>query len=124
MSTISGIERKEYSRLPDLDLRVPRMSERKEEEWEKLYNFPYNFERLLGLHRLTNERAAELLEVSPTTVSYWRNGKQTPDSSSLNRLLRFFEIDFFAIMGSNWEGFFAGLGDQARFERVEHKIRG
>jgi transcriptional regulator with XRE-family HTH domain len=89
------------------------------------YTFPDNFERLLGLHRLTSTRAAELLEVSPTTVSYWRNGKQSPTGESLRRLLAFFEVDFWLLnWGSFGELLEGPLADRARFERVEAKIRG
>jgi transcriptional regulator with XRE-family HTH domain len=64
------------------------------------FYFPDNLERLLGLHRLTAERAAELIGVSPTTLSYWRNGKQSPGARAQHSLLAFFEVDFGHSTGS------------------------
>jgi transcriptional regulator with XRE-family HTH domain len=89
------------------------------------FYFPDNLERLLGLHRLTAERAAELIGVSPTTLSYWRNGKQSPGARAQHSLLAFFEVDYWSL---NWQPFGemleADLADRERFERVEAKIRG
>ncbi|HUF02490.1 MAG TPA: helix-turn-helix transcriptional regulator [Gaiellaceae bacterium] len=89
------------------------------------YSFPDNLERLLGLHRLTSARAAKLIGVSPTTLSYWRNGKQTPGARTQHSLLVFFELDYWDL---NWRPFGeileGPLADRARFERVEAKIRG
>lgn len=87
--------------------------------------FADNFERLLGLHRLTAERAAELIEVSPTTVSYWRNGKQLPSGPTLRRLLSFFGLEYssliFTPMGLLLQ---RELANPNYYLRVEAKIRG
>jgi transcriptional regulator with XRE-family HTH domain len=70
------------------------------------------------------ERAAELIGVSPTTLSYWRNGKQTPAARAQRSLLAFFEVDYWAarlnpVRRAPREGHRRPGG----FERVEAKIR-
>jgi transcriptional regulator with XRE-family HTH domain len=85
--------------------------------------FADNFDRLLGAHRLTARRAAQLLGVSPTTLSSWRRGKREPDASSLRRVAAFFEVDPFAVVSYPTEMFFmVHIANQDRFGSVEQRI--
>ena len=45
-------------------------------------SFGDNFNRLLGMHGLTSRQAAELLDVSPQTISSWLNSRGQPRFSA------------------------------------------
>jgi transcriptional regulator with XRE-family HTH domain len=55
--------------------------------------FAENFDRLLGLHRLSAKEASEFLDSSAASLSYWRNGHREPDRDSLWKISMFFAID-------------------------------
>ncbi|MGZ4389116.1 MAG: helix-turn-helix domain-containing protein [Gaiellaceae bacterium] len=86
-------------------------------------NFADNFDRPLGVHRLTARRASELLGVSASTMSYWISGKREPDVESLKRISAFFEVDPFEILLYPKSQFFlVNLANVDRFESVEARI--
>ncbi len=84
--------------------------------------FADNFDRLLGLHRLTARRAAELLDVSAASLSYWRNGRREPDRDSLYRISIYFLVDPWEIMEASAHDFLVTLADEGRFDEVEKQI--
>ena len=96
---------------------------RSEERAYSRENFASNFDRLLGIHRLTAEQASKLLGISPTTLSYWRTGQRDPNLTSLQRVAEFFEVDPMKLLGQ-WTGSFIQeeLADAERWQRVEDKI--
>jgi transcriptional regulator with XRE-family HTH domain len=85
--------------------------------------FADNFDRLLGVHRLTAREAAPLLGVSATTLSYWRNGRREPDRDSLYNISIFFLVDPWDIMEAEPHDFLSRhMADRDRFESVEGQI--
>jgi transcriptional regulator with XRE-family HTH domain len=85
--------------------------------------FSENIDRLLGLHQLTSDWAAQLLGVSVTTLSYWRNGHREPDNVAvLKRLGDFFELDPFALLTTPFTELLPAIADPDRFESVERRI--
>jgi transcriptional regulator with XRE-family HTH domain len=85
--------------------------------------FSDNFHRLLGLHRLTAKRAAELLEVSAPSLSYWLNGRREPDRDSLYHISIFFLVDPWDIMETSAHDFLSRyIADGERFHTVEKQI--
>jgi transcriptional regulator with XRE-family HTH domain len=87
--------------------------------------FAGNFDRLLGIHRLSAADASKLLEVSATTLSYWRTGKREPTTNSLARVCDFFEVDMWLLLTAPAGEFVETvLANRKRFELVERRIRG
>lgn len=82
--------------------------------------FADNFDRLLGIHRLSAREAGELLGISATTLSYWRNGRRIPNTESLRRVCEFFDVDMWSMLVEAPESF---LFDVDRFKRVEARLR-
>lgn len=88
------------------------------------YPFADNWDRLLGLHRLTAFQAAHLLGVSKTTVSGWRNAHKTPNLESVTKLADLFEVDAMRLVYSPFTELIENeLADVERFRRVEEKLR-
>jgi transcriptional regulator with XRE-family HTH domain len=86
--------------------------------------FADNFERLLGVHRLTARKAGDLLGVSHATLSYWRNARREPDVKSLMRVSAFFEVDAWSLLMLPFPELLPIIADPERFERVERRIAG
>jgi transcriptional regulator with XRE-family HTH domain len=85
--------------------------------------FSENIDRLLGLHQLTSDWAAQLLGVSVTTLSYWRNGHREPDNVAvLKRLGDFFGIEPYALLTTPFTELLPKVADPVRFESVERRI--
>lgn len=85
--------------------------------------FADNFSRLLGAHRLTAQKAAPLLGVSPASISYWLNGHREPDVDSLIAIERYFGVNTFDIMTYPADLFlFGAFGESDRFAIVEQRI--
>lgn len=106
---------------------MPKVTEREAEqaltalpEEELAPGFADNFDRLLGLHRLSARDAGELLGISPTTLSYWRNGKRVPNTESLKRVCELFEVGMWEMLTASPEDV---LFDRERFQRVEARLR-
>lgn len=86
--------------------------------------FRDNFPRLLGLHGLTQNFAAELLGVSEATVSGWMSGKATPSLSKAIAISDLFGISTDRLIGAKFVDLLANeLADPDRFNRVEERIR-
>jgi transcriptional regulator with XRE-family HTH domain len=84
--------------------------------------FAENFERILGLHRLTARDASKLLDITPATLSYWRNGRREPDRDSLMRVSTYFAIDPWALVMTPFVDLLPILANRERFELVELRI--
>lgn len=97
-----------------------------DEKFEEMLDpraFADNFDRILGLHRLTAAEASKLLGVSKTTISYWRNGHRPPNMQSLAKLESLFEIGMFRLCFHPFTSLLqADLQDVDRFVRVEQKL--
>lgn len=90
---------------------------------ERLPRFADNFNRLLGLHRLSQHWAAQLLGVSAATMSGWTTGKATPSLASATGLARFFGISTDRLIGAEFADLLADeLSDRERFQTVEARI--
>ena len=85
--------------------------------------FRDNFPRLLGLHGLTQNFAAQLLGVSEATVSGWMSGKATPSLTKAIGISELFGISTDRLMGAKFVDLLENeLADPARFKRVEDRI--
>jgi transcriptional regulator with XRE-family HTH domain len=87
-------------------------------------HFAFNFGRLLALHGCTQQRAAELLGVSRTTIANWVGGTKEPNLSSLMKLAGVFEIDPVRFAQVPFVELLEDLLDVPRFIRVEAKVFG
>lgn len=86
--------------------------------------FRDNFPRLLGLHGLTQNFAAELLGVSEATVSGWMSGKATPSLSKAIGISELFGITTDRLMGAKFVDLLGNeLADADRYTKVEDRIR-
>jgi len=85
-------------------------------------HFASNFDRLLGLHRLTSEQAAELLAVSKTTISNWRTGVKEPSLSNVVKLVEVFGIDPVAFVQQPFADQLENMLDRDRFVSVEEAV--
>ena len=91
----------------------------------KQHPFAENLDRLLGLHRMTAGKASDLLGVSKTTISYWRNGRRQPDSATIvKRIGDLFGIDPFDLLSLPFAELLPRIGDPGRFAAVESRIHG
>jgi transcriptional regulator with XRE-family HTH domain len=82
-----------------------------------------NLARLLGLHRLTAQRAGRLLQISPQAIYEQQAGKRRPALDSVMRTASFFEIPPDRLMSAEFDDLLAHeLADPKRFHRVEKRI--
>jgi len=86
--------------------------------------FRDNFVRLLGLHALSQNFAAELIGVSGATLSSWMNGKSSPSLAKAVAVAELFQISANRLTGAAFADLLEKeLADRERFERVEERIR-
>jgi transcriptional regulator with XRE-family HTH domain len=91
---------------------------------DELPRFTDNFNRLLGLHGLSQGFTATLLGVSEATMSAWMNGKSLPSLSKAIAIADLFQISTDRLMGAEFADLLAHeLADPDRFDRVEVRIR-
>lgn len=89
-----------------------------------MLRFTDNFVRLLGLHALSQNFAAELIGVSGATLSSWMNGKSSPSLGKAVAVAELFQISTDRLTGAAFADLLEQeLADRARFERVEERIR-
>lgn len=80
--------------------------------------------RLLGMHCMSQNFAAGVLRVSPTTMSLWLRGRTAPSLESVLVVARFFEISVDALLSTPFAQLLDGeAGSRDRFERVERKLK-
>ena len=86
--------------------------------------FTDNFVRLLGLHALSQNFAAELIGVSGATLSSWMNGKSSPSLAKAVAVAELFQISANRLTGAAFADLLENeLADRERFEQVEERIR-
>jgi transcriptional regulator with XRE-family HTH domain len=86
--------------------------------------FSDNLSRLCGMHKLSGKDAAKVLETDPATFSQWLNSRRQPSLNLILRLSEVFEVSPDRLMKCEFSELVENeLGDPARFERVEKKIR-
>ncbi len=86
--------------------------------------FTDNFNRLLGLHRLSQHFTAQLLGVSEATMSSWMNGKSQPSLNKAIAIAGLFQVSTDKLIGTGFSGLLqTELSDPDRFERVEARIK-
>jgi transcriptional regulator with XRE-family HTH domain len=86
--------------------------------------FTDNFVRLLGLHALSQNFAAELIGVSGATVSSWMNGKSTPSLAKAVAVAELFQLSANRLIGAQFADLLEQeLASRERFEQVEERIR-
>ena len=89
-----------------------------------MLRFRDNFVRLLGLHALSQNFAAELIGVSGATLSSWMNGKSSPSLAKAVAVAELFQISANRLTGAAFADLLEKeLADRERFERVEERIR-
>ncbi len=86
-------------------------------------HFSENFSRLIGMYGLSSREAAELLAVSPQTVSGWLNQHSRPGFDAGLKITEIFEVPVDRLVNEPFSGLLDVLGDKERYERVEAKIR-
>jgi DNA-binding XRE family transcriptional regulator len=85
--------------------------------------FTDNFIRLLGMHALSQNTAAQLLEVSAATMSSWMNGKSTPSLAKAIAIGELFGIPTDRLMGATFADLLENeLSSGERFEAVQSRI--
>jgi transcriptional regulator with XRE-family HTH domain len=82
-----------------------------------------NVSRLAGLHGLSHDQLAKLLDMSPQTISTWRSGKRRPSGDAFLAVGEFFEIDPVQLNQRSFEGLLSWVSDPERFKAVEAKIK-
>ena len=86
--------------------------------------FTDNFVRLLGLHALSKNFAAELIGVSGATISSWMNGKSSPSLAKAVAIAELFELSAQRLTGAAFADLLEHeLANRERFDRVEERIR-
>lgn len=85
-------------------------------------HFATNLQHLLGLHRCTQQRAAELVGTSRTTIANWSSGSKEPSLSKMIKLAEVFEIDPVRFTQLPFIELLEDLLDVERFIRVEARI--
>jgi transcriptional regulator with XRE-family HTH domain len=86
--------------------------------------FSENFSRLIGMHGLRSREAAELLVVSPQTVSGWLNKHSQPSLLDAGLKIReVFEVPPDLLITAQFSDLLDLLCDKERYERVEARIR-
>jgi DNA-binding XRE family transcriptional regulator len=86
--------------------------------------FTDNFVRLLGMHALSQNVAAQLIGVSAATMSSWMNGKSTPSLGKAIAISELFGLPTDRLMGASFADLLEGeLASRHRFEGVEERIR-
>ena len=86
--------------------------------------FTDNFVRLLGLHALSQNFAAELIGVSSATVSSWMNGKSSPSLAKAVAVADLFQLSANRLTGALFADLLENeLANRERFEQVEERIR-
>jgi transcriptional regulator with XRE-family HTH domain len=86
--------------------------------------FADNFIRLLGLHGLSQHFAAQLLGVSPATMSAWMKGKAAPSLNKAIAIAELFQLSTDRLMRAEFVDLLEHeLADRERFQRVEARIR-
>jgi DNA-binding XRE family transcriptional regulator len=89
-----------------------------------LPRFTDTFNRLLGMHRLSQHFTAQLLGVSEATMSSWTNGKSTPSLAKAIDIAELFQITTDRLMGASFVDLLGReLSDPDRFARVEARIK-
>ena len=76
----------------------------------------------MGFHRLTNEKLAELLGVSRTTVSNWRTGTKEPNLSSLVKIVELFGVQPVRMAKLSMDELLEDIADYGRFVETEALI--
>ena len=85
--------------------------------------FRNNFSRLLGLHNLTAREAAQILELSQSTVGKWGTGLRQPSFATALKVGEFFGIPADRLATAEFTDLLQHeLGDPERFQAVETKI--
>ena len=86
--------------------------------------FTDNFVRLLGIHALSQNTAAQLLGVSAATMSSWMNGKSTPSLGKAISISELFGLPTERLMGAPFADLLENeLSSRDRYETVEERIR-
>lgn len=86
--------------------------------------FSDNLGRLLGLHGLSANFAANLLGVSGATMSSWLNGRSSPSLGKAITIAEFFQLSTDRLMGAEFVDLLGTeLADRDRYEQVEERIR-
>jgi transcriptional regulator with XRE-family HTH domain len=89
-----------------------------------LERFSDNLRRLLGLHGITQHKAAQLLEVTAATMSTWMTGKAVPSLGRATRIARLFEIPTDRLLEADFSDLLAHeLSDPDRFRAVEARLK-
>jgi DNA-binding XRE family transcriptional regulator len=103
---------------------VPATSASGRREPDRAANFTDNLVRLLGLHALSQHLAAQLLDVSNTTMSSWITGKSTPSLIKAIAVADLFGISAERLISAPFTDLLVHeLADPQRFERVEERLR-
>lgn len=82
-----------------------------------------NVTRLAGMHGLTHQQLAELLGLSPQTISLWRSGKRQPSAAPMMAMSKLFHIDLVALSDQPFRELLPLVADQDRFDATELAIR-
>jgi transcriptional regulator with XRE-family HTH domain len=86
--------------------------------------FADNFNRLMGMHGLSQHAAAQLLGVSPATMSAWMNGKTQPSLNKAIAIGTLFDVPTDRLMGAEFADLLEKeLSSRDRFVRVDERIR-
>ena len=87
-------------------------------------HFADNFERLLGLHKLSGKEAADMLGLSQSVLSKWQSGARQPSFSSALTAGDFFGVPADRLARADFSDLLANeLADTQRYADVEAEIR-
>ena len=81
-----------------------------------------NVSRLCGFHNISHQELAQLVEMSPQSVSMWRAGKRKPSGDALIQIGSFFGIDPVLLTQQPMSELLPAVADRGRFALVEDKI--
>jgi transcriptional regulator with XRE-family HTH domain len=85
--------------------------------------FGENLRRLLGIHDIRGREAADLIGVSPQSLSEWMQGHRQPNLQMLLRVASFLEIGGERLLQAPFDELLVReVADRRRFEIVEAKI--
>jgi transcriptional regulator with XRE-family HTH domain len=85
--------------------------------------FAENFQRLLGLHRLTAKEFSRMADVSESVISKWLAGKRNPSFTSARVVGGFFRVNAMRLADADFGDLLADeLADKERFREVEKEI--
>jgi transcriptional regulator with XRE-family HTH domain len=84
--------------------------------------FGDNLRRVCGVHDLSGQDLAHVLDVSPQTVSHWMQGRRVPTLDLSMAIQELFDLPIVTMLSSPFDQLLPQLGNVPRFHQTEKRI--